>query len=469
MEKPEKNSAWFTHGLDLLRRIEGWMYVGIVVYASMLINHLSTVIHGSVFCFVLIVTRILAERKIDWKTIMVFMGGFLLSLTFFIPACANHGWLTRTTVPVGGVGGIEKIFTLMRFAASPLGMVMMVIILAILVFIYRSRNYWQQALEGWLDIRNRGLVIWLCGLTLVLILLLQPIQISSTLGTADYRALGTSDPYIVVSDFFSASLKNMINNPQGLGFVLMSAVVSSFLLASAQIMKLFRQENGWIAVSYAWIIAAFLLVLGKYFSIAVIPFRVWTFLGLFASLFAAWGVVTFIGLFSKNYWILLGTMVLLAVIIIPTSFIPKLKINTTVWRDVKIGTPQSRELFSWMREGGIPKNSVVAHLCGNSEFLSGYDMNPPVWDEVFHPRRGLKEPYFVAHPLNLTPEAYTVLKNAHVEYVTLGASCLWQAPSPPDEEEAYGILLQKTMERYMTDRRLQLVKSTGYELLFKLN
>jgi hypothetical protein len=452
-----------------LTRSEGWMLVGIIVYASMFINHLTSVIHGSIFCFVLIITRILAEKKVDWKTIMVFLGGFLLSLLFFVPALADHWWLTTAKRPPGGIGGIENLFPLTRFIASPSGTVTTVIVFAIIVCVYWSRRYWQQSFEGWLASDHRGITVWLCGLILVLIVLLQPVQIMKILGTADRFSLGINDPYYVLSDFFSARTRNMINSPIGLGFVLMSSVVSSFLLASFQLRKLFTPAKAWVAVSYAWIITAFLLVLGKYFSIAIIPFRAWTFLGLFASLFAAWGIVTVVQSLSKNYWILLGTMVLLVAVVIPTSFTAKWRINTAVWKDITAGTPQSRSLFAWMRNGGIPKNSVVAHLCGNSEFLSGYDMNPPLWNEVFHPKRGVAEPYFVAHPLNITPEAYKVLKNAKVKYVTLGASCLWQAPPPPEEEAAYGAQLRRTMDGYLNDRRLTLVKSTGYELLFKLN
>lgn len=443
------------------KRTEGWMYIGILVYASMLVNHLTSVIHASIFCFVLIATRILAERKIDWRTIIVFPGGFLLSLLFFIPACANHWWLTEARTPFGGIGGIEKLFPLMRFAVTPFGIVTIAIILAIAIVIYLSRNFWQQSIEGWLNIGHRGLILWLCGLIMVFAVLFQPIRI--------LQILGSADRYFVLGDFFSASTRNMINNPVGLGFVLMSATVASFLLASWQLKNLFTPAKAWVVVSYAWVITAFLLVLGKYLSIALIPFRAWTFLGLFASLFAAWGIVTFIRGLSRNYWVLLGAMAVVAIIVTPTSFIPKFQINTAIWRDSTIGTPQSRALFSWMRAGGIPKNSVVAHLCGNSEFLSGYDMNPPLWDETFHPRRGVAKPYFVANPLDLTSEAYTVLKDAQVQYVTIGASCLWQDPPPPDQEAAFGTLLRRTMDKDMADNRLTLIKSTGYELLFKLN
>jgi|GEM_PF-3552727 len=455
----EKKTTWLQYGLHHLSRIKGWMYVAIVVYASMLINHFSTVIHGSIFCFVLIVTRILAERKIDWKTIMVFIGGFLLSLLFFIPAFARHWWLTETKNNI--LGGMRALFPLMRFIASPFGIVMVLIVLAILVFIYRSRIYWQQSLEGWLDVGNRGMGIWLGGFALVLIVLLLPFKIAYQLGTDD-RLFSS----YTLANYFLASAQNRYHNPVGLGFVLMSAVIASFLLASAQIMKWFKPVNAWIAVSYGWIITAFLLVLGEHFSIAIIPFRAWTFLGLFASLFAAWGIVTFIQGLTKNYWILLGVIVLLAGIVIPTSFIPKQELNTKIWRDYKIGTPESRSLFSWMRNGGIPKNSVVAHLCGTSEFLSAYDMNPPVWDVAFRPQyRAGGATYFSAHPLYITPEAYTVLKNALVEYVTVGNSCYWQDRK---KREYFQTHLQEAVNGYFNDSRLLLIKNTGHELLFKL-
>jgi hypothetical protein len=288
-----------------------------------------------------------------------------------------------------------------------------------------------------------------------------PIEIS--------QRFGTGDKYYGVKDFFSASSDNMMNNPIGLGPVVMSTMLASFLLGLVQIKKWFKLDNAWVAISYTWIIAAFLLVLGKHFSIAIAPFRAWTFLGLFASLFAAWGVVTFIHTLSKNEWVLRSVIVVLAIIVVPTTFLPKRQLNTMVWQDHTIGAPESHELFTWMREGGIPKNSVVAHLCGNSEFLSGYDMNPPVWNEVFHPKRGIQLPYFVTHPLDITPEAYTVLKDSKVEYVTLGASCLWQAPSSPEQEFSYGMLLREKMDEYATDSRLTLIKNTEVELLLKLN
>lgn len=447
-------------GTKLSDGFAGWACIGIIVYASMLVNHFTTSVHASIFCFVLIITRILTEKKIDWKTITVFLGGFLLSLLFYIPAWARHWGLTKAKRPPGGIGGVWELSPLMHFVVTPFGWVTVVIVLALLVLIYRSRCHWQQRLEGWLAEGQRGLLVWLCGLAVILLALFQPVKICQILGTADR--------YFTWRDFFGATANNMINNPVGLGLILMSAVIASFLLASAQIRRLFRPDKAWIAVGYSWIIAVFLLVLGRYLSIALVPFRVWTFLGLFASLFAAWGIVTLIRRLSRNYWILLGIMLLLAAVVIPTSFFPKWQINTTPWRDVTIGTPQSRALYNWMRNGGIPKNSVVANLCGNSEFLSSYDMNPPLWNKTFHPPRGVKEPYFVAHPLDLTPKAYGVLKKAHVQYVTLGLSCLWQSHLPSDKIATFERLLQRKMYGDLTDRRLELVKSTEYELLFKL-
>jgi hypothetical protein len=440
--------------LDDLKESKGWMPVGIVLYASLLINHFTSVVHGSIFCFVFIVTRILAERKVDWKTIMVFMGGFLLSLLYFVPAYARH-WSQIESM--GEVGGVNS---LIRLAATPLGMVAIAVTLFIAVLVYLTRSHWQPETEQWIEVGNRGMIIWVCGIMLVLVVLFLPLQISHT--------LGTGDQYYGLKHFFGASSINMMNNPFGLGFVIMSSVLVSFVLASVMLCQLFKPDNAWVAISYGWILTAFLLVLGKNLSIAIAPFRVWTFLGLIASLFAAWGVCKIVQLLSNKDWILIGTIALLTIIIIPTTYIPKHQLNTMVWEDHMIGAPESRELFEWMRNGGIPKNSVVAHLCGDSEFLSGYDMNPPVWDEVFHPHRGIAPPYFVTHPLDITHEAYAVLNKANVEYVTLGASCFWQAPKPPEQETAYGILIRETIDRYMTDKRLILVKNTGIEYLFKL-
>jgi len=441
--------------------VEGWMYVGIVVYGSMLINHFSTVAHGTIFCFVAITTRILAEKRIDWKTILIFLGGFLLSLLFYIPAYARHWWLTLNPHIVGGIGGVEKLFPLMRFIVTPPGIAAVALVASTIVAVYFSRSHWQPPLERWLAVNNRGLILWCSGLALVLVALVQPHKILYVLGTDDNWI---TYPFGV---YFYASAQNRYHIPVGLGIILMSAVISSFLLAMSRIIKLFKAENAWIAVSLSWIITAFLLVEGKSLSIAIIPFRSWLFLGLFASLFGAWGIVAFIRSFSENYLVLLGAMALLVIIEIPFSFLPKQELNTMVWRDSKIGAPQSRALFAWMRDGGIPKNSVVAHLCGDSEFLSSYDMDPPVWNETFHPKYRNGAPYFIAHPLKLTRQAYSVLKNANVQYVTVGTSCLWQVYGKK-EQQSMQVLLPEAMASYLGDDRLQLVKTTDYEFLFKL-
>jgi len=432
----------------------GWVYVGIIVYASMLVNHFSSVFHASIFCFVLIVTKTLSERKIDWKIFAVFVGGFLLSLLYFIPAYARHWWLTESTEELGGVNSLIKL------VSTSFGIVAVTVVVFISGLVYLTRKRWQPPTEKWLDLGNRGMIIWLTGLILVLVVLFMPFEISQTFGTGD-QGYGWKH-------FFSASSINMMNNPFGLGPVIMSSVLVSFLLAAVMICRMFKPDRAWTAISLGWIITAFLLVLGKDLSIALAPFRAWTFLGFFASFFAAWGVITLIQSLSGNRWVSIGSIILLTIILIPTTFIPKFQLNTMAWQDHTIGVPESRKLFEWMRDGGIPKNSVVAHLCGDSEFLSGYDMNPPVWNEDFHPKRTVDKPYFVKNPLELTDEAFVILKNANVEYVTLGASCLWQAPAAAGEEEDYGYRIRQKMDENIADPRLILVKNTGLELLLKL-
>lgn len=435
-----------------------WLWVGTIVYASLLVNHFSTAIHATLFILLLCVTRTLAEKRVDKETPIMVITGFALSLSFYVPAYARHWQLTETAQQLGG---IRALFPIMRFMVTPPGLAAVIAGLFLLVLVWRTRGGWRPPIEGWLAIGNRGLVIWIFGLALAIIVLLLPFDISKTVGTGD-RLYG-------LKDFFGASTNNLTNNPFGLGPVLMSTVLVAVALAMARLRSLFSPVNAWVAVSFAWLIGAFLLVLGKHFSIAIVPFRAWTFLGLFASLFAAWGGVTLFRMLSKNEWVVGGVVLLLAIVTVPTTFLPKWQVNTMVWQDHTIGVPESHQLFVWMRDGGIPKNSVVAHLCGNSQFLSGYDMNPPLWDETFHPARDVDEPYFAKFPVDLSAQAFSVLGNAGVEYVTLGASCLWQAPVPVEQEAAYGTYLRQQMDALQTDTRVTLVNSTGLELLLKLN
>ena len=435
-----------------------WLWVGTLVYASLLVNHFSTAVHATLFILLFCVTRTLAERQVDEKTPKMVIAGFVLSLLFYIPAYARHWQLTETTQQLGGV---RALFPVMRFAVTPPGIAAILACLVLLVLVWRSRRLWRPPVENWLAIGNRGAFLWLSGLALAVIVLLLPFDISKTLGTGD-RFYG-------LKDFFGASTNNMMNNPFGLGPVLMSTVLASVLLAVLRIRSLFSADLGWVAASFAWLIGAFLLVLGKYFSIAIAPFRAWTFLGLFASLFAAWGGVSLIRMLTRDGRAVCAAVLLLALVTVPTTFLPKWQVNTMVWQDHTIGAPESHQLFVWMRDGGIPKNSVVAHLCGNSQFLSGYDMNPPLWDETVHPARNVDDRFFVRYPADLSAQAFAVLKNAGVEYVSLGASCLWQAPVSAEQEAAYGTYLRQQMDGAQADERLALVKSTGLELLLKLN
>jgi len=435
-----------------------WLWVGTVVYASMLVNHFSTAVHATLFILLFCVTRTLAGRQVDGKTPQLLIAGFALSQLFYVPAYARHWQLTETTQQLGG---IRSLFPVMRFAATPLGFAAGLTFLVLLVLAWRTRGVWRPPIERWLAIGNRGVVFWASGLAVAVVVLLLPFDIS--------KNLGTGDRFYSLKDFFGASTNNLMNNPFGLGPVLMSTVLAAVLLAVARIKSLFSPANAWIAIIFAWLIGAFLLVLGKYFSIAIAPFRAWTFLGLFASLFVAWGCVTLVRMLTKDGRVVCGVVIMLALVSVPTAFLPKWQVNTMVWQDHTIGAPESHQLFVWMRDGGIPKNSVVAHLCGNSQFFSGYDMNPPLYDEAFHPARDVDAPYFVKSPVDLSAQAFSVLRNAGVEYVTLGASCLWQAPVPAEQEAAYGTYLRQQMDGVQADQRLTLVKSTGLELLLKLN
>lgn len=433
----------------------GWAWLGIIIYASMLINHFSSVFHASIFCLAYLLTRVLAEKQIDWKTLMVFFGGGLLSLVFFIPAYARHWWVVDSNQQLGGV---QTLYPLLRFLVTPAGLAILAGLLAAIVIAYHFRSTWQPGFEKWLATGNRGMLVWLAGLAVVLVVMILPIEI--------VRSLGTGDRLYLLADFFSASEDNLINNPIGLGPVLMVVLIISFLWASVRIAKLFKKDRSWEAVGFAWIITGFLLVLGSYLSISIAPFRAWTFLGLVASLFAALGLISIIQTYWRNNWIPVVVVLLMAVLLIPTTYIPKYKLNTMLWPDHTIGPPESQDFYAWLRDGGIPKNSVVAHLCGSSEFLSGYDMNPPLWNEKFHPRRDRK-PYFDNRPFELDAEAFAMLKDAQVEYLTLGATCIWQEPVPGDRQK-YGYYIGSKIDRYVKDPRLSVIRSNGFEILFRL-
>jgi hypothetical protein len=145
------------------------------------------------------------------------------------------------------------------------------------------------------------------------------------------------------------------------------------------------------------------------------------------------------------------------VTVLLTAGWPKLQANTSLWPETMVRVPQSRALYEWMRDGGIPKRSAVMRVGGNSVFLCGYDMSV---------RGALAAASFSADAEPLDAVAHA---QAHgIDYLVIGLSSMEDPtvhpPRPAHPPEAI-FAAATTLARHPA---LTVVRATDTEMLFRV-
>ena len=122
--------------------------------------------------------------------------------------------------------------------------------------------------------------------------------------------------------------------------------------------------------------------------------------------------------------------------------------------------PQSRGLYEWMRDGGVPKNSNVLRLCGNSYFLTGYDM---AIEPVLVPQ------YYETLLDETAIQNRRFLMGNGIEFVTAGQSCAVALKLSHQESEVYMLRLQQRLNELVNEHGFAIVAKTDTEVLMKVN
>jgi hypothetical protein len=343
---------------------------------------------------------------------------------------------------------------------SVLFWVLLILIIGFIVVMYFYRSKWLPKIGSFM--RKDGIKFKIFMIFMVFILLflfLGPKYIIESRGTAtrDYN----------LKDFFVATPHNMINNPIGVGSVLMSFFCLGLILMFVYKDKLFLKKNMWVSTILLWSVFALLIIFGTYTSIVLVPFRMWTFFALFAPIVASFAVLGLTKLVKQD-WLRLVLILVFVILVWNTSYTNKNSANTAVWPNHEVVIPESEELYAWMRDGGLPKDSSVMPLCNLPSVAIGYDMNADQFlNKEFNPlydhERKLKWYYRLS--LNKTlEENYDLLSGNGIEYTTIGMNCYAKLQKGYTQE-----LVITRLNEMMNSTKFTMVKSTQSEALFRVN
>ncbi len=442
----------FLYALSKIDDNKRWKYTSMILYASLLVNHVNTAVSITLFFIVYYLNKVFVEEKLNPEIIHAGFFGFLISLIFYIPSYFRHPDILSTDA--SGLGGAEYMIGLFsKIFSSPLfaGLFIFLMLAAVLIYIKRERLF--HPVRKILQIQNIKYKIVLGLLAVIMLVLVLPSEKIISIKGSGTRAY-------VLKDFFIAQQGNLTNNPIGVGLVLMTFFCIGILLMILNYKKLFKKENFWLSTTLIWTIVSLIIIFGASLSIMYIPFRMWTFFGLFASLVIGFAVVSLLKGVKQRY-IRILILAVFVLLVIPTSFSQKYWHNTAHWSEHQIMVPESQQLYIWMRDGGLPKDSMVTNLCHKEILVFGYDMLSKPWlsEELDSESR---EAYYI-HALNKSLEDnYNFLKRNDFDYVTLGASCV--AKFKADVE-----LLNNRLQEMMNSTKFSLVKNTKTEFLFKVD
>ncbi|MBD3249366.1 hypothetical protein GF336_04950 [Candidatus Woesearchaeota archaeon] len=429
-----------------------WKYPGAFFYAAILMTHFYTGFIISVILIIAYILRVLVYKDFSKDYLDIMVVGFLLSLMFWVPALARYWDLFLEGHQLGGLN------TFLPFAEllinSPALMMLLIAGIIAFLFLYLKHNIWFGHVKKILEKKNFAMWLYLGILVLGLLILIIPSEkIIYERGSAS-RVYG-------FSDFFIAQKGNMINNPIGIGWVVMIIFIIGMFLLIKNFKKLFTEKNFKLLVPFSWTIFSFIGVMGASLSIGFVPFRMWTFFGMSLALVSGYSIFLILKAAGKNNLIKIALIALIVISAYYTSFVPKYWHNTAQWPDHQIMVPESQNLYIWMRNSGrIPKDSYVLNLCHKSNLMFGYDMISPLWSD---PELNHKsENAYITSSLNNSLENnYNFLKKHNFEYTSIGVSCVAKFKS--DQK-----LVNDKLQAIANDTRFNLVYNTESEFLFKI-
>ena len=465
--------AWFSHfifsltfnmtimfilfySLIQMQKNKKWKYLAIISFASIWIIHFYTAMVITALFILYYLIKVFTQETFNKNLVQVGFFGILLSfIIFWIPGIYKYRETIFHSDHPPQLGGLDMFFpTIEKILANTTYSITFIALIAIIFAIYFLRKKWFPYIKKILQIKNIKWKIFLGILIIALLVLIIPS------GKIMY-AKGSATRHYTLGDFFIAKGQNMINNPVGIGLILMSLFVIGMIFLIINYKRLFKKENFWIALTFTWSIFTFIGVLGYDFSIGFVPFRMWTFFVIPLSIIVGFIMVNIFKITkyfkgTLKYVILIGLIILFISSVYATSFKQKYTVNTASWPEHKIMIPTSQELFVWLRDSGeIKKWTKVSALCHNPFVVFGYDMYSPGWES--------KEiTYYYDNFLNSTTEEnYKFLKKYDYKYAIIDGGCITKFERDPKK------INQKIIE-FVNSTNFNLVKNTDSAFIFRV-
>jgi hypothetical protein len=402
-------------------REHGWKYVGMVVYGALWMTHYTSALVITLFLGIHYGLRVVLDEELHEEEAQLAVGGFALSLAMYVPSLTRQWYLVTERGLDGRVhGGIELSFGALERLPTLGGVALLSTGFAACAALYASRARWFPPLVGLVRGPRRKIAVVGLAWLVVLAVHLLPTQIIS-IPTAD------DAPY-TWRHFFLRTPWNNINSPTGIGWLFMPLCLLGVGLALRAYRDLFGNPAfAWLNVLLNWFAAALLMTLGGYLSITLAPLRMWTLLGLFASLFAGHAIVWILDRAPRS-WQRGAIIAVIVSLAWPAAFRDTWRINTGSRKDHYVAVPAALRLYQWMRDGGLPPGSAVLRACEDSTFLVSYGASlAPLLDrEINPPLLRAQPPFhetFLDRPLR---EVHEFLGRRGIDFVTVGASCTWQ-------------------------------------------
>ncbi|MFW6231335.1 MAG: hypothetical protein ACOC32_04925, partial [Nanoarchaeota archaeon] len=342
----------FLYTLFSIAKSKRWAYVAGLAFASIWINHFYTAVVMSLIAAVIIVIRMLQGERLKYHLKALFLGiaGWLV---FFVPTITKHWDVLFGGAQFGGWENFLPLFELID--ANPPILAALLGLAVVCVWLYLTSDRWVKILRGPFKAPLRRQILYIVLLIAAALILLVPSEKIMYSG-------GTASREYTVQDFFVAKEANMINNPIGIGMVLMWVFLFSAALLLYHARDSFKQKGeGKMEFTMLNIgLFTFVGVMGADLSIGIAPFRMWTFFGFFVSVIVGLGMTLILDILKRRKMAIVSLAFILLFVFgaYATSFSQKQVHNTNIWPEhwIMDQSGQAQQLFIWMRDGGIPKD-----------------------------------------------------------------------------------------------------------------
>lgn len=425
-----------------------WSWIAGLLLGSIILNHFFT---AFVTCLLYVVTLLLyviyGKLRLKRHGIVIFTAA-LTALIFYIPSAVfRHGYYSRKPT-LESHGGAEMLARWVSENEAILAVALLTVILLLIagwILLRSDAGEWIRTNRVRL---GTGVFFSLLGITL----LVPQHKI--------VKVTGCCSREYSLGDFLFPQVYTLMHNPIGWGSVYTFLVIIGF--AYGLYMMMAKRATFGLYATTCLFAVTFLMVQGMRLSFAMMTFRMWTFLTLFASLLAGYGfvmIVRSIYRWHKNAAYAFIPIGLAGVVY--SSFAVKLEINTMVWPDHELLFDASHDFHARLRDQ-FEENTPVVSLCRDSGYLVSYDMLPPIMDQrITSPWRDEHAPVLYEKSHDLTAALIAdEMNKVGVKYAIAGFSCM------KDESERTRIVA--LVEKLRTSNQFKMVMTSESDILFEI-